>query len=122
MGTLFCLLALVVQLALPVARTWHIAAELAGSSAVDHVLPGFFRSERDSLACIETDTGPQRAPNDPTLCPICQSFLRIRDFVVTQSVVTAATAIKSWLVPLTVLHACHPYLHASAPRAPPSLS
>jgi hypothetical protein len=122
MGMLLCLFALVVQLVLPVTQTWHIAAELAGGSAGDHVLPQFLGNKRDSLAGIRTDTGPQRAPNDSTLCPICHSLLRIRDFIVTQPVVAAASAIRSWFVPFNAIYACCLSLHASAPRAPPSLS
>jgi hypothetical protein len=122
MGTLFCLLALVVQLTLPVAQTWHIATELADGSAEDHVLPWFLGSVSDSRARIETDASPQHAPNAPTWCPLCQSFLRIRDFVVTQPVGVAASAVSSWLVPLSTMHADHLALHVSAPRAPPFLS
>lgn len=121
-GTLFCLLALVVQLALPVAQTWHITAAHAGSSARDHALSYLLRGDGTPLAGLKTDRISQHVPNDPILCPICQSFLRIRDIVVGQPLIAATSAVRSWFIPATVMHVSHLALHASAPRAPPDLS
>jgi hypothetical protein len=121
-GTLFCLLALVVQLALPVAQTWHITAAHAGSSARDPALSHLLRGDGTPLACLKTDRIAQHAPNDPILCPICQSFLRIRDIVVGQPLIAATSAVRSWFIPSSVVHVSHLALHASAPRAPPDLS
>jgi hypothetical protein len=121
-GTLFCLLAFLVQVALPVAQTWHTTVAHAGSSARDHALSYLLGRDGAPLACLKTDRLSPHTPNDSTLCLLCQSLLRIRDLVVRQPLVAATSAVRSWLIPFTVVHVSHLALHASAPRAPPDLS
>lgn len=118
LSVLFCLFILAIQLAIPVAQIWHIAAEHipAVTSSEQH------QSDHPEASRIQFASHRGDALDDPIYCLVCQAFVYLHNVVDIQAQVATDIERSICPLPLTRLTVCQTFLHASAPRAPPVFS
>ena len=117
-GALFCLLALAIQLAIPVAQLWHVA--------VDH-LPETTLSEQDQgnqSTALHRQSALHQGDehHDALYCPVCQAFVSMRDVADIPAQVAMDIERSIGPPPQTDVVVDQTFLHVSASRAPPVFS
>jgi hypothetical protein len=115
---LICLFILAIQLAIPVAQIWHIAADHTPVVALSG------QRQDDQPEAFRIKVEPQRNHEFDNLreCPVCHAFVYMQDIIDIQVQVAADIERSICHLPLTGLIVPQTLLYASAPRAPPVFS
>ena len=119
---LLCLIALVLQLALPVVHAWYAAT---GVDIAVPLAPAWTLTVKaDSLPVLlsSTDPEPRRWHHDPALCQVCQTLTQARNYLLTPARAVDMAGSRAQCLPPAVYDHCDPYASAASPRAPPVLS
>jgi hypothetical protein len=113
--------AILVQLTLPVACTWHIHNDHSNQLSAISLLPPVagFRTDTDEHASFETPAQPHNTHYDSVICGVCQSLFQVQYAIYAQLWVTAATAMQRGLI-YSIPRTSYALLHdLPTPRAPP---
>jgi hypothetical protein len=119
---LLCLIALLLQLTLPVIHAWYAAT--GGDGAVPQTPPWTLTVRAGSPPALlaSVDPAPRHWHHDPALCQVCKTLTQARNYVLTPA---RTIDIVSNRVPCPLPVAQHhgdPLASATSPRAPPVLS
>ena len=117
-SVLFCLFTLAIQLAIPVAQIWHIAADHTPTVA----LSGQPQDDQPEAFRIKVEPHRDHEFDNSRECPVCHAFVYMQDIMDIQVQVAADIERSICQLPLTGLIATQTLLYASAPRAPPVFS
>jgi len=111
--------AVLVQLTLPIAYTWHIHNDHSNRLSAIHLLPPMAGFRTDEHASFETPAPPHNTHYDPVICGVCQSLFQVQYALCPQLWVTAAIAMQRGLI-FWIPHTLYALLHdLPIPRAPP---
>ena len=119
---LLCLLALVLQVALPLVHAWYAATGGDGAAPQTPAWTLTVGAGTPPVLRASVDPAPRHWHHDPALCQVCQTLTQARNYVLTPA---CAIAIASNRVPCPLPVAQHhgdPLASATSPRAPPVLS
>ena len=119
---LLCLLALVLQVALPVVHAWYAAT--GGDGAAPQIPAWTLTVRAGSPPVLRASVDPESRHwhHDPALCQVCKTLTQARHYVLTPA---RAIDIASSRVPCPlpfVHHHGDPHASATFPRAPPVIS
>ena len=119
LDVLFCLLALAVQLFIPAAQVWHLAAEHITAAPPPHLqnLSGQLSTLRVKLAIPHGHESYDLAE-----CPVCHAFVHMSNAVDTPSRLSVDLAAYRDALFLRGPPLRQMLLNAATPRAPPILS
>jgi uncharacterized paraquat-inducible protein A len=115
---LFCLFTLAIQLAIPVAHIWHIAADHTPTVA----LCGQRQDDRPEAFCIQVEPHRDHEVDNSRACPVCHAIVYMQDSIDIQAQVAADIEQSICHLPLAGSLATQTLLYTSAPRAPPVFS
>ena len=115
---LICLFTLAIQLAIPVAQIWHIAADHTPAVA----LSGQPQDDQPEALRIKVEPHRDHEFDNSRECPVCHAFVYMQDIIDIQAQVAADIEQSMYHLPLTGLIATQTLLYPSAPRAPPVFS
>lgn len=118
LDVLLCLFALAVQLFIPAAQVWHLAAEHI-TAASPHLLD---LSGQLSTLRVKLDIPHGHASYDLAECPVCQAFVHMSDAMDTPSQLSVDLAAYRDDLFLRGPPLRQTPLNAATPRAPPVLS
>lgn len=118
LDVLLCLFALAVQLFIPAAQVWHLAAEHI-TAAPPQLLD---LSGQLSTLRVKLDIPQGHELYDLAACPVCQAFVHMSDAVETPSRLSVDLAACRDDLFLRGPPRRQTPLHAATPRAPPVLS
>ncbi len=118
LSIIFSLFTLAIQLAIPVAQIWHIAADHPPSVAwlEQH------QSDQSATHLLQLESHRDHEFDDGIYCPVCQAFVYAQDAVDVQTQVTADVERSIGHLSLAQIIAYPICLYDSAPRAPPLFS
>jgi hypothetical protein len=111
--------AILVQLTLPVACTWHIHNDHSNRLSAISLLPPVAGFRTDEHASFETPAQPHHTHDDPVICGICQSLFQVQYAFYRQLWVMAATAMQRGLTFWIPRTSCALLHDLPTPRAPP---
>jgi hypothetical protein len=119
LDVLLCLFALAVQLFIPAAQVWHLAAEHITADPPPQLLN---RSGQLSTLRVKLDIPQGHESYDLAACPVCQAFVHMSDAVETPSRLSVDLAAYRDDLFLRGPPLRQTPLNAATPRAPPVLS
>ena len=118
LGALFCLLALAIQLAIPVAQLWHVAVDHLSKTTLSE------QNRGDQSTAVHHHSALRQGDesHDALYCPVCQAFVSMRDVADIPAQVAMDIERSIGPPPQTDVIVYQAFLHASASRAPPVFS
>jgi hypothetical protein len=118
LSTLFCLLILAIQLAIPVTQIWHVSVAHTPVAALSE------QHQSDQPTGFRTHLKSHQGDefNDPISCLVCQAFVSIHHVVDIPIQATTDIERSTCQLPLTRLIVSQTFLYSSASRAPPVFS
>jgi hypothetical protein len=119
LDVLLCLFALAVQLFIPAAQVWHLAAEHITAASPPQLLD---LSGQLSTLRVKLDIPQRHDSYDLAECPVCQAFVHVSDAVETPSRLSVDLAACRDDLFLRGPPLRQTPLNAATPRAPPVLS
>jgi len=119
LDVLLCLFALAVQLFIPAAQVWHLAAEHITTASPPQLLN---LSGQLSTLRVKLDIPQGHESYDLAECPVCQAFVHMSDAVETPSRLSVDLAACCDNLFLRGPPLRQTPLNAATPRAPPVLS
>ena len=117
-GALFCLWALAVQLAIPVAQLWHVAVDHLAETTLSE------QDRGDQSTALHRQSALRQGgeSHDALYCPVCQAFVSMRDVADIPAQVAMDIERSIGPPPQTDVIVYQTFLHTSASRAPPVFS
>ena len=119
---LLCLLAMVLQLALPVVHAWYAAAGGYGAAPQTPAWTLTVRAGAPSVLLASVDPALRHWHHDPALCQVCKTLTQARHYVLTpRQCHRHSQQPVPYPLPVAQYHG-DLLAFATSPRAPPVLS
>lgn len=117
-GLALCFLALLVQLLAPTVHGWEVNARQALGSRIASVQALASQASRGATRFVATH--PPRRAHDAAVCSVCQTLVRLRDWLTTPHQAFGCPWGVVWLLPWVFFPPVAVFLYVTGARAPPS--